>query len=329
MVSGGRPGREISLFAGVAAEHRALVPLHRDSRLEPGLELQFADPLAVPPGEVLGRGDPGLDRLFRQSVRDDRAGQADHGRIDGHLLRGPGLEPGDGEPLGVHEPAGEVGTERFPERLVFGGGDAVGEAEVRRAVDADHPGVSLADEFGHPGPLVGLGLRVPGARNAPDVVARHREALHAFLRAAVVEHQHRPPPRRQPGVGEHGADDRVLVVLPRRDDPQVHALTPHDLGQDGLETDLQPAVHERGPLAQGQHGRGRLARREHRENESRQQGGNDRIPGRAHAKTPLSVPAGGAGEVRQHTDRLARSPFADSDHRPENGVPEDTSWQGT
>ena len=236
--------------------------------------LNFADPLAVPPGEILGGGDARLDRLSRQAFGEDGAGEADDGRIDGHLLRSPGFEPGDGQRLGAGQSPREVRPERVPERFVLDGGDAVGKAEFRRAVDCDHVGVPLEDQFGDPGPLIGFGLGIPGARDASDVVAGHRQPLDALLRTAVEEEEHGAAPGREPGVGQHGADDRILVVFPRRDDPQVHAVAPHDLRQHGLEPDLEPAVHERRALPHGKDGGGRLPGRDHRQDEGRQQGGN-------------------------------------------------------
>ena len=104
MVSGGGREEKSPWSPAVATEHRSFATLYRNARLEPGLEFEFADPLAVPPGEILGGGDARLDHLFREALGEDGAGEAYDGGIDGHLLRSPGFEPGDGQRLGARYP---------------------------------------------------------------------------------------------------------------------------------------------------------------------------------------------------------------------------------
>ena len=220
--------------------------------MKPGRELESADSLSVPPLDIVGRRDAGLDDLRREPLGDDDVGDlADH-RIDLHLFGNTRLQPSDGEPLARDEAAVEAFGQRREETVVLRVGHAVSQGKCGRAVDSNGGRIALGDDFGQAVPLVGLRLGIPGARERADIVTRHGQALNALLRPPVVKDQDGAPPRRKPRRRQHRLDDRVLVIFARTDDPQIDALAAHQGRHDGVEAGFEPSVHESGPLAHRQ-----------------------------------------------------------------------------
>ena len=69
--------------------------------------------------------------------------------------------------------------------------------------------------------------------------------------APVVEDVDGAAARGEGGGRNERREDRVLVVLAHGDDPHVHAVLPHQPGQDGLQPFREPGLLGRGLFAEG------------------------------------------------------------------------------
>ena len=245
--------QQVTGLDDAGAIERALdaLPGDVDAGLEPGVELQPGDPLAIPPFHILGGRPPRRDDGAGEALADNGMGGADNLGIHRHLGRGSGGEPVHGQAAGRHDARPHRLWQRRQQLIALARRQPIGKGCLARDVQRDALGRALGDDGGKALPLVRLLLWHPGRRKQPgQPIAAHRQPLDRLALAWVEEHQDGAAPGAERSGVEHGRHHWVFQIFARHQDPHVDAGLAHQARHKRLQPLAEPAVLQRGAVLQ-------------------------------------------------------------------------------
>ena len=226
------------------ADARHPLALDVDVGAEPEGQPQAVDLLRNPLLHLGGGGHAGGDDPAGEGLLADVHRQRVDAAVAGELLLGAGLNPAGAQGVG----AGELGAVLFIQCLyqlvVQRFGKAVAHRADGRSVDADLLGICFADKAGQLLQLAaGLGIVVALGVDGGKPLVRAAKVIGGKARLVVDKDQAGQPSGGQAQRGDHGGEDRILVVLPAEDDPHVKAGLLHQPGQQVMDAERKLIVH--------------------------------------------------------------------------------------
>ena len=119
-------------------------------------------------------------------------------------------------------------------------------------VDSDFFWITFINQFGQLCPLIGLGIRIPGAfENFPDIITRYSQAFNFFICTAIKHHQHGGSACSKPRGRKKRADNRIFIVFATDDYPHIETFPTHKAWQYCAYTIFKQFINDFGLFALG------------------------------------------------------------------------------